>query len=237
MNRKYKNAMIASAVATTVAATGALVYLGENFIGPFRFLHVDKVARKNPKKYYQNGVVFYGASNFRLWTDMKDDLAPYKVANSGIGEATDKDLVQYADKLLYNYNPNIVVFQTGSNNYIKAKGNVDEIVKSCMLYKQYMFTLFHEKLPDTKFVVLSGLLLPGRHDYLDITIKVNYQLQKFCEEHSDFMTYVDCDSLTYQDKTYRDSLFLKNGYHLNRAGQVEWANKYIKPVLDEIAQN
>ena len=39
-----------------------------------------------------------------------------------LGGSTDKLLVKYADKLLYPYNPKIVFFQTGSNDYVSLSG-------------------------------------------------------------------------------------------------------------------
>ena len=67
-------------------------------------------------------IVFYGASNFRLWKEMDEDLSAYKVQNHGFGGSTDRMLMQYADRILYPYEPKIVVFQTGSNDLANLPG-------------------------------------------------------------------------------------------------------------------
>lgn len=94
-----------------------------------------------------------------MWTEMENDLFNYRVHNHGFGGCTDHDLVQYADKLFYPYDPEIIFFQTGSNDYVSLKGTDEEKVKVCMDYKKKMFNEIHEKLPNAKLVVMSGLLV------------------------------------------------------------------------------
>ena len=131
-------------------------------------------------------IVFYGASNFRLWTEMESDLAPYPVQNHGFGGATDTMLVQYADRLLFPYSPKLVFFLTASNDYVGMTGTDAEKAAECMAYKRAMFDAFHEALPEAKFVVMSGLLLPGRDRYRALTEEVNRQLAELCAER-DYM--------------------------------------------------
>lgn len=206
--------------------------------GPFASLYswdkeVNPIAEKYDANERQGEIIFYGASNFRLWTDMEDDLSEYKVQNHAFGGSTDKLLVEYADKLLYPYNPSIVFFQTGSNDYVSLSGTDEEKVKACMEYKKQMFDTFHEKCPNAKFVVMSGLLLPGRSEYTELTQKVNDELEKYCDS-KDYMYFVDSEDMTYQNGEYREDLFIKDGIHLNHTGQLLWRDEYIKPALDKV---
>ena len=206
--------------------------------GPFASLYswdkeVNPIAKKYDANERQGEIIFYGASNFRLWTDMEEDLSEYKVQNHAFGGSTDKLLVEYADKLLYPYNPSIVFFQTGSNDYVSLSGTDEEKVKACMEYKKQMFDTFHEKCPNAKFVVMSGLLLPGRSEYTELTQKVNDELEKYCDS-KDYMYFVDSEDMTYQNGEYREDLFIKDGIHLNHTGQLLWRDEYIKPALDKV---
>lgn len=208
--------------------------------GPFASLYswdkeVNPIAEKYDAEERQGEIIFYGASNFRLWTDMEDDLSEYKVQNHAFGGSTDKLLVEYADKLLYPYNPSIVFFQTGSNDYVSLSGTDEEKVKACMEYKKQMFDTFHEKCPNAKFVVMSGLLLPGRSEYTELTQKVNDELEKYCDS-KDYMYFVDSEDMTYQNGEYREDLFIKDGIHLNHTGQLLWRDEYIKPALDKVIE-
>ena len=55
--------------------------------GPFAFMQFDLEEKVILQKYdfetRKGEIVFYGASNFRLWTEMENDLSEYKVQNHG----------------------------------------------------------------------------------------------------------------------------------------------------------
>lgn len=236
---KRKNVIITASAAVLASVVAGLAVTGKKIgWGPFGFLYdwdreTDKVTRRYPFEERQKEIVFYGASNFRLWKEMENDLKEYKVQNHGFGGSTDKLLVKYADKLLYPYNPEIVCFQTGSNDYVTIQGSDDEKVRQCIAYKRGMFELFHAKLPDASFVVMSGLLLPGRAEYSEMTREINRQLKQLCDER-DYMYFVDAEDLTFNNDKYRTELFIKDGIHLNHPGQLMWCENYIRPVLEKV---
>ncbi|MGN1040275.1 MAG: GDSL-type esterase/lipase family protein [Candidatus Fimimonas sp.] len=232
-------------VIAVVAVTLALVLLGLILTGlyvgwgPFSYLQFDKQEKTIINKYdattRQNEIIFYGASNFRLWTEMENDLSDYKVQNHGFGGSTDKDLVERADKLLYPYKPQIVFFQTGSNDYVSLKGTDEEKVAKCVEYKKQMFSMFHEKLPDSYFVVMGGLLLPGRSQYAELTKKINYELKTLCES-TDYLFFVNAEEMTFDGTAYKEELFVSDGIHLNHYGQLLWCNGYIKPQISAMIE-
>lgn len=210
-------------------------------VGPLRCLfkgfegEVEDIEQKYPIKDHQHGILFYGASNFRLWTQMEQDLQELKVQNHGFGGSTDKMLVQYAERILYPYNPDIVVFQTGSNDYVAMSGTDEEKVAACMAYKREMFEQFHRALPDAKFLVMSGLLLPGRKEYAALTQQVNRALAALCEE-LDYLYFADATAMTYDAGTFAKELFIADGIHLNHDGQLAWRDGYILPRLRELIE-
>ena len=176
-------------------------------------------------------IVFYGASNFRLWTEMENDLAPYPVQNHGFGGATDQLLVQYADRILFPYEPKLVFFLTASNDYVGMSGTDEEKAAACMAYKRAMFDAFHAALPDAEFVVMSGLLLPGRDQYRALTLSINKELAELCAER-DYMFFADAADLTWDGNTYRTELFERDGIHLNRDGRLLWCENDIRPMIE-----
>ena len=208
--------------------------------GPFRILfkgyggEASAIVKKYDAAERRHEIIFYGASNFRLWTDMEEDLAEYKVQNHGFGGSTDRMLVEYAETLLYPYEPDIVFFQTGSNDYVGLSGTDAEKVSACMEYKKQMFSQFHARLPEAKFVVMSGLLLPGRSEYTALTQQINKALEQLCAG-ADYLYFVDASAMTYDGGQYADDLFQKDGIHLNRGGQRLWCENYIRPQLEALA--
>ena len=243
MEKKRKRITIISSSTCLVLALAILlglvftgIYVGW---GPFQNLfwnqEVQRVKKSYPYKDNQAGIVFYGASNFRLWTEMKNDLSEYFIVNAGFGGSTDKLLVKYADELLYSYHPQVVFFQTGSNDYVEMQGTDDEKISACMEYKKEMFDTFHQELPDAKFVIMSGLLLPGRSQYTSLTLKVNQELEKYADS-SDYIYYVDANDLTYDGTNYKKDLFANDGIHLNHSGQLLWCKNYIQPEIEKLME-
>lgn len=240
MKKAVKIAGVVVGVLAAASLAGLMITGAKIGWGPFAFFHtwdndVAAIEKTYPPEEHQNEIVFYGASNFRMWTDMETDLADYKVQNHGFGGCTDKDLVHYADQLLYPYDPSIVFFQTGSNDYVSLKGTDAEKVATCMEYKKQMFADIHAQLPQAKLVVMSGLLLPGRSEYRELTEAVNKELQTLCEQ-TDYLWFVDASAMTWDGQQYAQELFIKDGIHLNHDGQLRWMREYIRPMIDQLVE-
>lgn len=242
MKRKIVKIAMAVIGMGTLTTTMGLVIAGRKIgWGPFGGLYdlsdeVKAIARKYDAEECQHGIIFYGASNFRLWKEMENDLEGFKVQNHGFGGSTDKMLVKYADEILYPYHPDIVFLQTGSNDYVNLSGSDEEKVNVCMAFKKEMYEEFHEKLPETKFVVMSGLLLPGRSQYTILTQRINEALKKLCDE-TDYLYFVDASDMTFDGTEYAEELFISDGIHLNRKGQMQWCEGYIRPQIKQMIKN
>ncbi len=239
-HKKLKIAAISVGALAAACVAGLVITGWQIGWGPFAGLfdwdrEVNPIASKYPAQERQHEVVFYGASNFRLWTELENDLSGYKVQNHGFGGSTDKLLVKYAPVLLYPYQPDIVFFQTGSNDYVALSGTDEEKVAACMEYKREMFAAFHEQLPNAKFVVMSGLLLPGRAEFTALTQRINEELAALCAQ-TDYLYFVDASALTYDGQDHAVELFQGDGIHLNHDGQLLWRDGYIQPQLERLIQ-
>ena len=240
MKIKKRTIGIGAGVLAVSSLLGLIVTGYEIGWGPFGKLfkgfeeEVRAIEKRNDKNVRKKEILFYGASNFRLWKEMENDLKPYRVLNHGFGGCTDKDLLKYADRILYPYEPKIVFFQTGSNDYVKLPGTDEEKANACMAFKKSMFEKFHETLPDAKFVVMSGLLLPGRSEYTQLTMQINKRLKKLCEENNEYMYFADAQKMTFDGRSYREDLFVSDRIHLNHEGQLKWCEEYIRPMIEKL---
>lgn len=211
---------IAAAVALAVLA-GLAVYGATDYGGPFRYLSIVRLQLQNSPEKHQNGIVFYGASNFRLWHNMKEDMASRgypETVNNGFGGCSDQDLIEYAPKLLFPYHPAVAFIQTGSNDYALSGLDVEEVKAN----KQKMYSYFAENLPDTKFIIMSGLPLPGRAEYWDDIQAVNQVIQEYCSEHENFY-YIDSDPVMLNaDGSFKPEYFIRDQIHLNQQGHDAW---------------
>lgn len=208
----------------------ALVVLGGwGYFGPLKGLSVTRIQLKYPGTPTGN-VVFYGASNFTMWGELEEDMLPFVAQNHGFGGSADDDLMRHAEKLLYPYEPSIVVFQSGSNDFVLGM-TVDEVCAN----KDKMYAAFRERLPGVPFVVMSMLPLPQRAEYWPQSHEVNQYLQQYCESHED-MLFVDAtDVMMTPEGGFRPEYYRDDGIHLNRDGQLVWGEQ-IKRALEEATQ-
>ena len=88
---------------------------------------VRMIEEQYPAGQRKGEILFYGPSNITLWFSLEKDMAPYKAQNHGMGGCIDDDLMRYAPRLLYPYEPKAVFFQTGSNDI--AGGEQEEDVR------------------------------------------------------------------------------------------------------------
>lgn len=102
-----------------------------------------------------------------------------------------------------------------------------------MDYKKEMFETFHQKLPDATFVVMSGLLLPGRSKYTNMTQEINRQLEVMVENY-DYMYFSDASDMTFDGKNYQKELFVEDEVHLNTKGQDQWKKEYIILTMEKV---
>ncbi len=183
-------------------------------------------------------IIFYGASNFRMWVNMEEDMAPYQVQNHAVGGSTDIELMEYADQLLFPFKPSVVFIQTGSNDYTTG-ATMEEVFAN----KDKMYSMFQEALPDTKFIVMAGLPLPNRAEYWDLTVEVNNYLKQYCEEHEN-MYFVDGtdailtdsgeeDMATGDGRYFNPEIFKEDGIHLTQEGHDLWT-PYMIDILKEL---
>ena len=172
-------------------------------------------------------IICYGPSNMTLWYSLEQDMLPWHAQNHGMGGCTDVDLIAYAPRVLYPYRPSAVIMQTGSNDL--ASGiPLEEILRR----KEEMYSLFHKELPETKFIVCSGLPLPGRMQYWEATARTNAMLKDLCDRtgYLYFMDATDAMLSTAGEEKYQTAdgryfnpdLYRMDKIHLNKKGHDVW---------------
>lgn len=146
-----------------------------------------------------------------------------------MGGCNDAELLEYADEVLYPYNPRIVFIQTGSNDNTQGL-TIEEITSN----KEKMYGEFRENLPDTTFIIMSGLPCPNRSEYWEDINEVNRFIEQYCDEHEN-MYFIDATDAMMENGDFRPELFNKDGIHLNADGHAIWTELMLNK-LEEIGQ-
>ncbi|MBR2122255.1 MAG: hypothetical protein IJ930_04900 [Lachnospiraceae bacterium] len=197
---------------------------------------VEDIERKYEGR--KGEIIFYGPSNIQMWYSLEKDMLPYAAQNHGMGGCIDEEMITYAKRMLYDYEPAVAFFQTGSNDL--ALGiSLEQILEN----KRKMYDLFLKNMPDTRLVVMSGLPLPSRQVFWEDTVKVNALLKDMCDR-TERMYFMDAtDVMTSKEgpenmRTFDGHYFIReyfrmDGIHLNKKGHDVWTAK-MKEILKEI---
>ena len=67
------------------------------------------------EKYPDNAVLFVGSSSIRLWSTLKEDVAPFPVIQRGFGGSKFSDVAVYAKRIVYPHKFRALVIYEGND--------------------------------------------------------------------------------------------------------------------------
>ena len=187
---------------------------------------VRRLERKNARA-PKGGVLFIGSSSIRLWSSLKDDMAPVSVVRSGFGGATSEDVLKYAKRLVLPLAPRAVVYYAGDNDLGRSKTlsptqireNFERFVKTIRKSNQE---------PDFYFVSIKPS--PKRFKDWPRMRAANDLVAKLARRDKR-IHYIDVASAMLDRSGHvRKELFRKDGLHLNERGYALWTAS-IQPLL------
>src|SRR5262245_51556186 len=79
----------------------------------------EQMDRTNPPA--KGGLVFSGSSTIRRWTSMQKDLPSHNVLNRGFGGCDIEDVTHFADRIIFPYEPKMVLIRAGGNDINNGK--------------------------------------------------------------------------------------------------------------------
>ncbi|MCL6101486.1 MAG: hypothetical protein M1292_03200, partial [Bacteroidetes bacterium] len=62
------------------------------------------------EKYPENALLFVGSSSIRIWSTLKEDIAPYAFIQRGFGGSRTPDVLQYLKRIAYPHRFSALVF-------------------------------------------------------------------------------------------------------------------------------
>lgn len=178
----------------------------------------------------QNGIVFVGSSSIVGW-DVKKAFPGKPVINRGFGGSITADVLEFFDRVVVPYKPQIVVFYSGDND---INGGMSPEVVSGQV-KQFVERI-HAQVPSAKRIILiPPKPSPSRIDKWP-GMKAVGEAQKALAEQHDDVVFIDiaAEMLDAEGKP-RPELFKKDMLHLAPAGYDIW-NRLIEPHL-EVSEN
>jgi len=186
-----------------------------------RMLDADKT---NPPP--QRGILFIGSSIFRLWTGLKEQMAPLPAFNRAFGGSQTQDMIDRVGQLVTPFQPRIIVYYCGSND-VSAGATAEAIIGRT---KQFL-AIVREKLPTTMVYYTAIQKAPDKRERWDVVDAVNREMERYSHEAKN-LGYIDLNPVLFKGGSLREDLFLPDKLHFKpeSTAYAEFT-AVVKPVL------
>jgi len=173
-------------------------------------------------------ILFVGSSTIRLW-QTADAFPGLPVINRGFGGSTIADMYHFADRIVFKYNPRVIVFYSGDND-IAAGRAPDDVFNAFRVFASKV----QERLPETQLIFLSIKPSIARWKMWSKMEDVNARVKELASENKQ-ISYIDtAPALLGADGQPQKDLFRDDGLHMSEKGYAAW-NALLLPVLNNDA--
>jgi hypothetical protein len=152
-------------------------------------------------------VLFVGSSSIRLWSSLKEDMAPLPVLNRGFGGST------IAQSNMYR--PRAIVFYAGENDLDAGQAPA----AAASEFARFM-NLKRSRLGSTPVFYISAKPSKARYAQLDRQTQLNDAIRRLAAASKD-LTFVDVVTPMLPDGQPQD-LYVEDGLHMNATGYAIW---------------
>lgn len=175
----------------------------------------------------KHSILFIGSSIFRKWKSLKEDMAPLPVFNRAFGGSRTHELLYYMDKIVFPYEPKIIVYYCGSND---AGGSVPAVTVVKNITDFFIQTA--ERLPETKIFFVSVNRSPARKAKWPGMDSINTMVKEFCMQ-SPQRRFIDVNVALFDTAgNPRMELYLEDKLHFKDESYKEFTG-IIKPILEK----
>ena len=169
--------------------------------------------------------LFVGSSSIRRWADIQAHFPKHKILNRGFGGSQFSDLIYYADRLIFAYDPAAIFIYEGDND-LGAGEDPEAILKEAIQVRE----MIAEKMPQVPVVFISPKPSVRREHLNETYIAFNKTLKEYTEK-TEKTEFVDVWNVAMDEngKVFRH-IFVSDSLHMNEAGYQLWQQE-IEPYL------
>jgi uncharacterized repeat protein (TIGR02543 family) len=133
-------------------------------------------------------IVIYGNSNMSLFHTVESEWGQEGLPtyNNSVAGSTSYDMINFYKALVLSYKPKIIVTNLTTND-MKYYFMSDKQILANM---NTLYEMTQKYLPDTQIFCSSGNPLPGRTEFTQSIIRVNAQMNNYCNDREK-ITYCD----------------------------------------------
>lgn len=175
-------------------------------------------------------VLFIGSSSIRFWKNLALDFDPIPTINRGFGGSTLPEVIHYADRIIFSYQPKLIVLYCGEND-ISEGASPQQVFES---YKK-LDAMIQKRLPDTKLIYLSMKPSVARWNLWDKYEEGNRLIQEAMIKQAN-RRYIEVADVMLSENGQPDStIFVEDMLHMNEKGYAAWKD-LIRPAVERFYQ-
>lgn len=180
--------------------------------------------------YPPSSILFTGSSSIKLWSTLKEDMAPYPVINRGYGGAKLSDFAVYADRIIYPHSCSAIVIFIANDIVGNEQDKSPEEVGRLFTY---VLKTIRKKLPDTPVFWVSISPTSSRWIAWPQIKEANNITREICGKHKNTYFIATEQFFLNEEGTPKDELFRPDMLHLNAEGYKVWT-QIIKKEIDDV---
>ncbi len=187
------------------------------------FEAADEAAPPEP-----GGVLFIGSSSIRMWTTLREDMAPLPVINRGFGGSKTGEVLAVFDRIVLPYQPRVIVYYCGDNDLGTDSTDAEAAAEGFMAFARRA----RAERPGVRVVYIPIKASLARWKNWEAMRKANEIVRAYCER-TPGVVYVDTVTPTLDGAGKPDAaMFLSDGLHLSERGYEAWTGVVRPAVLE-----
>ena len=174
------------------------------------------------------GTLFVGSSSIRYW-DVAREFPALRPIRRGYGGSHVSDTVHYAPRIIFPYQPSLIVFYAGDAD-VAANTSGEQIAADT----KTLLALIHARLPGTPVVVIGTKPSPLHWAHMPAIRAANAILKKDLAGDQ-LAAYTDAEAaLLGPDGQPRADFYTENRLNLNDRGYAAWTAA-LRPTIERMA--
>lgn len=185
------------------------------------------------EQYPDDAILFAGSSSIRLWTTIKQDMAPYPVIQRGFGGSHLVDMVAYGERIISKHKCRAIVLFIAND----ITGTVEDKspAEVASLFK-HVLGIIRKSHPETPVFWVEVTPTPLRWKVWPEIQESTRLIRRICGKNDNtYAIRTDFGFLNEKGEP-KQELFVADSLHLNAEGYAVW-NKIIKEQLKKVLQH
>jgi lysophospholipase L1-like esterase len=163
-----------------------------------------------------------------MWNTLAQDFDPIPGINRGFGGSILPEVIHYADRIIFPYQPKLIVLYCGENDVADGATAVQVLTSFIQLDE-----MIRSKLPETKMIYISMKPSIARWKLWEEYSIGNEIIHEYIKTKKDRF-YLDCSTVMLLENGEPDpSIFVEDNLHMNAKGYEGWTT-LLKPMVEKL---